>query len=139
MLVLSCFSGPVLSDTDNTTTRLHPRFFLDVVHDAARHRLIGRNPGLRFLHAGWRSGANRAAVDHDRVSTDACTWQTCGACLPPRDVTSSRLSSSFSQVRVCRAQKLKKVQIIGKQDPYVRAKLLYNGHKVGRSVGTGPR
>ncbi|CAN0422422.1 unnamed protein product, partial [Ectocarpus fasciculatus] len=34
-------------------------------------------------------------------------------------------------VRVCQAQNLKKVQMIGKQDPYVRAKLLFNGHKIG--------
>lgn len=35
-----------------------------------------------------------------------------------------------SQVTLYRAQNLKKVQLIGKQDPYVRAKLLYRGRKV---------
>lgn len=34
------------------------------------------------------------------------------------------------QVTVYRAQDLKKVQLIGKQDPYVRATLLYQGKKV---------
>lgn len=36
----------------------------------------------------------------------------------------------FEQVRLCRAQNLKKVQMLGKQDPYVRAKLYYDGHQV---------
>ncbi|CAM9779120.1 unnamed protein product [Scytosiphon promiscuus] len=33
-------------------------------------------------------------------------------------------------VRICQAQNLKKVQMLGKQDPYVRAKLLLDGHKI---------
>eukprot|EP00904_Undaria_pinnatifida_P010911 jgi/Undpi1/6950/HiC_scaffold_21.g09424.m1 len=33
------------------------------------------------------------------------------------------------EVRVCQAQGLKKVQMLGKQDPYVRAKLYFDGQK----------
>lgn len=34
------------------------------------------------------------------------------------------------QVQVCQARSLKKVQLLGKQDPYVRAKLYLDGHVV---------